>query len=336
MDWSLILSNTVRAGFSQTAIIYILAAIGLNLHIGYTGLLNFGQVGFMAVGAYGLGISTYTYDLPLWIGIIVGLLAGALFALLLGIPTLRLRSDYLAIVTIAAAEIIRLMVRYQGWRDWSGGTNGLNGFANDFQEWNPLPSSKRYGFQIGPLDLKFSGGDIWEIAIGWVLILLGVALMWRITNSPWGRVIKSIREDEDAARALGKSVFSFKIQSLIIGGLFGTVAGMFFALSNNSVQPDNYGRPVTFFALTIAIIGGLGRVWGPVVGGVIFWVLLQGVENVLRQAVANEHLPTSIIDGVQVGQVRFMMVGIGLMLLMVFRPQGVFGDKREIAIDVRK
>jgi branched-chain amino acid transport system permease protein len=336
MDWSLILSNTVRAGFSQTAVIYILAAIGMNLHIGYTGLLNFGQVGFMAVGAYGLGISTSTYGLPLGLGIVVGLLAGALFALLLGIPTLRLRSDYLAIVTIAAAEIVRLLVRYQGWRDWSGGTNGLNGFANDFQEWNPLPSSKRYGFNLGPLDLKYSGGDLWEIAIGWIVIFLGVALMWRLTNSPWGRVVKSIREDEDASRALGKSVFSFKIQSLMIGGLFGTVAGMYFALANNSVQPDNYGRPVTFFALTIAIIGGLGRVWGPVVGGVIFWVLVQGVENLLRQAVANEHLPKSIIDGVQVGQVRFMMVGLGLMLLMVFRPQGVFGDKREIAIDVRK
>jgi branched-chain amino acid transport system permease protein len=247
-----------------------------------------------------------------------------------------LRSDYLAIVTIAAAEIIRLSVRYQGWRDWSGGTNGLNGFANEFQEWNPLPSSKQYGLKIGPLDLNFSGGDLWEIGIGWVVILLGVALIWRLTNSPWGRVIKSIREDEDAARALGKSVFSFKIQSLLIGGLFGTVAGIYFALANNSVQPDNYGRPVTFFALTIAIIGGLGRVWGPVVGGVIFWVLLQGVENILRQAVENDHLPTSVIDGVQVGQVRFMMVGLGLMLLMVFRPQGVFGDKREIAIDVRK
>ncbi|MFM1751647.1 MAG: hypothetical protein RL119_609 [Actinomycetota bacterium] len=336
MDWSLILSNTIRAGFSQTAIIYILAAIGLNLHIGYTGLLNFGQVGFMAVGAYGLGISSSTYGLPLWLSIIIGLLAGALFSVLLGIPTLRLRSDYLAIVTIAAAEIIRLMVRYQGWRDWSGGTNGLNGFANEFQEWNPLPSSKQYGLKIGPLDLNFSGGDLWEIGIGWGVILLGVALIWRLTNSPWGRVIKSIREDEDAARALGKSVFSFKIQSLLIGGLFGTVAGIYFALANNSVQPDNYGRPVTFFALTIAIIGGLGRVWGPVVGGVIFWVLLQGVENILRQAVENDHLPTSVIDGVQVGQVRFMMVGLGLMLLMVFRPQGVFGDKREIAIDVRK
>lgn len=336
MDWSLILSNTLRSGFTQTAIIYILAAIGLNLHVGYTGLLNFGQVGFMAVGAYGVGISTYTYDLPLLVGVLIGLVCGVLFGLLLGIPTLRLRSDYLAIVTIAAAEIVRLVVRYQELKDWSGGTNGINGFANEFQDWNPLTSGARYGFELGPFDLRFSGGDLWEMGIGWTLVLLAVAVMWRLTNSPWGRVIKSIREDENAARAMGKNIFQFKMQSLVLGGLFGTVAGMFFAISNNSVQPDNYSRPFTFFALTIAILGGLGRVWGPVVGGIIFWMLLSGMENLLREAVNNGHIPTSIMDGVQVGQVRFMLVGLGLILLMVFRPQGMFGDKREISIDVRK
>lgn len=336
MDWSLIISNTIRSGFTQTAIIYILAAIGMNLHVGYTGLLNFGQVGFMAVGAYGVGIATYTYGLPLWLGILIGLVCGVLLALLLGMPTLRLRSDYLAIVTIAAAEIIRLVVRYQALKDWSGGTNGINGFADSFQEWNPLTPSERYGFSLGPLDLRFSGGDLWEIAIGWMLVFASVAIMWRLVNSPWGRVLKSIREDENAARAMGKNVFRFKMQSLILGGLFGTLAGMFFAISNNSVQPDNYSRAFTFFALTIAILGGLGRVWGPVVGGIMFWMLLSGVENVLREAVSNDVIPTSIMDGVQVGQVRFMLVGIGLMLLMIFRPQGAFGDKREIAIDVRK
>ena len=336
MDWSLILSNTIRAGFTQTAIIYILAAIGMNLHVGYTGLLNFGQVGFMAVGAYGVGISTYTYGLPLWLGILIGLVGGVVLALLLGMPTLRLRSDYLAIVTIAAAEIIRLVVRFQKLKDWSGGTNGINGFADEFQEWNPLTPSARYGVKLGPIDLGFSGGDVWEIVIGWLLVFGSVALMWRLVNSPWGRVLKSIREDENAARAMGKNVFRFKMQSLILGGLFGTVAGMFFAISNNSVQPDNYSRAFTFFALTIAILGGLGRVWGPVVGGIMFWMLLSGVENLLREAVDNDKIPTSIMDGVQVGQVRFMLVGIGLMLLMIFRPQGAFGDKREIAIDVRK
>lgn len=336
MDWALILSNTVRSGFTQTAIIYILAAIGMNLHVGYTGLMNFGQVGFLAVGAYGVAISTKTYGLPLGVGILIGLVCGLALALVLGIPTLRLRSDYLGIVTIAAAEIIRLVMKYQKWKDWSGGTNGINGFANSFQEWNPMTSSEKYGFELGPLDLRFTGGDLWEMLVGWSLVLLAVFVMWRLVNSPWGRVLKSIREDENAARAMGKNVFQFKMQSLILGGLFGTVGGMFFAISNNSVQPDNYSRAFTFFALTVAILGGMGRVWGPVVGGVIFWMLLSGVENLLKEGVSNDHIPTSIIDGVQVGQVRYMLVGLGLMCLMIFRPQGMFGDKREIAIDVRK
>ncbi len=336
MDWALIISNTVRSGITQTAIIYILAALGMNLHVGYTGLMNFGQVGFLAVGAYGVAIATKTYGLPLGVGILIGLFCGFLLALVLGIPTLRLRSDYLGIVTIAAAEIIRLVMKYQKWKDWSGGTNGINGFANSFQDWNPMTSSAKYGFELGPLDMRFTGGDLWEMLIGWTLVLLCVAIMWRLTNSPWGRVLKSIREDENAARAMGKNIFQFKMQSLILGGLFGTVGGMFFAISNNSVQPDNYSRAFTFFALTVAILGGMGRVWGPVVGGVIFWTLLSGVENVLKEGVANDKIPSSIIDGVQVGQVRYMLVGLGLMALMIFRPQGMFGDKREIAIDVRK
>ena len=110
MDWNSIISNAFRSGISQQAIIFALAAIGLNLHFGYTGLLNFGQVAFMAAGAYGVGITTNTLGAPLWVGIIVGLLAGVVLGLILGLPTLRLRADYLAIVTIAVGEIIRLIV----------------------------------------------------------------------------------------------------------------------------------------------------------------------------------------------------------------------------------
>ena len=337
MDWWAIISNTLRAGISASAIIYALAAIGLNLHFGYTGLLNFGQVGFMAAGAYGLGITTYTYGWPLWAGILAGLAAGVVLALLLGAPTLRLRADYLAIVTIAAGEIIRIIVRAAVLRDVTGGSNGLNGFANEFQEWSPLNPSQQYGGQLfGKLNFEFSGADLWELMVGAALILISVLVMWLLVNSPWGRVLKSIREDEDAARALGKNVFRFKMQSLILGGSFGSLAGIFFALARNSVQPDNYQTPITFFALTVAIIGGLGRVWGPVAGSIVLWTMMNFIENVLRQAVENNHIPDEIIDGVQVGQVRYILMGVGLMLLMIFRPQGIFGDKREIAIDARK
>ena len=337
MDWWAIISNTLRAALSTSAIIYALAAIGLNLHFGYTGLLNFGQVAFMAAGAYGLGITTYTYGWPLWAGILAGLGAGVLLGILLGAPTLRLRADYLAIVTIAAGEIIRIIVRAAVLRDVTGGSNGLNGFANEFQEWNVFDPSRAYGGRVfGKLNLEYTGADLWEMIIGWSLVGLCVLIMWLLVSSPWGRVLKSIREDEDAARALGKNVFRFKMQSLILGGTFGTIAGMFFALSNNSVQPDNYSTPVTFFALTAAIMGGLGRVGGPVIGSMIFWAILAFTDNILRQAVGEEYVPASIMDSVQIGQVRFILVGLLLIALMVFRPQGIFGDKREIAIDVRK
>jgi neutral amino acid transport system permease protein len=337
MDWWAIISNTLRAGISASAIIYALAAIGLNLHFGYTGLLNFGQVGFMAAGAYGLGITTYTYGWPLWAGILAGLGAGVLLGVLLGAPTLRLRADYLAIVTIAAGEIIRIIVRAAVLRDVTGGSNGLNGFANEFQEWNVFDPSREYGGRVfGKLNLEYTGADLWEMIIGWSLVGLCVFIMWLLVSSPWGRVLKSIREDEDAARALGKNVFRFKMQSLILGGTFGTIAGMFFALSNNSVQPDNYSTPVTFFALTAAIMGGLGRVGGPVIGSMIFWAILAFTDNILRQAVGEDYIPDSLMDSVQIGQMRFILVGLLLIALMVFRPQGIFGDKREIAIDVRK
>ncbi len=116
MDWSAIVEDTLRALVGREAIIYALAAIGLNVHFGYTGLLNFGQVAFMAIGGYGVAISVLEWDLPLWVGVFFGIGAAVLLALLLGLPTLRLRADYLAIVTIAASEIFRLMISAPSWR----------------------------------------------------------------------------------------------------------------------------------------------------------------------------------------------------------------------------
>jgi len=339
MLWWDVISNAIRAGIGATVIVYSLAAIGLNLHFGYTGLLNFGQVGFMAAGAYGLGITSGTYSHPLWVGVLVGMAAGIALALLLGAPTLRLRADYLAIVTIAAGEIIRLVVKAVRFKEVTGGSNGITEVANPFQSsWNFIwTPSKEYGGRLfGRINFKFTGADLWEMLVGWGLVVLSVGVMWLVVSSPWGRVLRSIREDEDAARSLGKNVFRFKMQSLVLGGTFGSLAGIFFVLARNSVQPDNYSTPITFFALTAAIIGGFGRVWGPVVGAMIFWTMMSFIENTLRQAVGNNYIPDAIIEGVQVGQVRYILMGVALMLLMIFRPQGIFGDKREIAIDARK
>jgi len=330
MDWGNILENALRALIGLDTIIYALAAIGLNVHFGYTGLLNFGQAAFLAVAAYGLAISVSISGLPFGVGIIFGLLGAVLMALLLGIPTLRLRADYLAIVTIAAAEIFRLIVRSASLRDQTGGSNGLTAFSEGFYSLSPFPKGK-YGF--GPF--VYNERDTWVLLVGWVLIVLASTVVWLLMRSPWGRVIKAIREDEDAVRSLGKNVYSYKMQSLIIGGVLGSLGGFMMALGRSAVQPDVFGTELTFFAYTVLLIGGAARVLGPVVGAAIFWLVLSLTDNILRSAIESGYLSTSIINSNQVGQIRFILVGLALMLLMIFRPQGIFGDRKELALDGR-
>jgi neutral amino acid transport system permease protein len=330
MDWGNIVANALRAAVGLDAVAYALAAIGLNMHFGYTGLLNFGQVGFMAVGAYAIAITVNDLNLSMWVGLPIGLAGAVVFALLLGLPTLRLRADYLAIVTIAAGEIFRLIVRAAALRSTTGGSSGMTQFARDFYSVNPFHGSE-YGFGV----FRFDERRFWLLLVCWTVVALVSLMMVLLIRSPWGRVLKAIREDEDAARSLGKNVYWYKMQSLIIGGICGTLAGFAFAIGTQSVQPDSYSTPVTFFALTALILGGMAKVAGPIIGSMIFWVLLAFSDNVLRQAVSAGYIPTSIISGVQVGQVRFMLVGLGLMLLPIFRPQGIFGDKREIQLDAR-
>jgi branched-chain amino acid transport system permease protein len=330
VNWGSIIDNALRAGVSREAAVFAIAAMGLNIQFGFTGLLNFGQVGFMAIGAYGVGISMTYYGWHPVTALIIGILACVVLALLLGLPALRLRADYLAIVTIAASEIIRTVMRSVSLREFSGGSNGINGFAKGFYYFNPFDPQDRYGFWA----FRFSGQYLWILIIGWSIVALITLMTWLLIRAPWGRVVRSIREDEDAARALGKNAYGYKVQSLVIGGVMGGLAGMVLSIGASTVQPDTYSPPVTFFLYTILILGGLGRVWTPIVGSIIFWMLLSLTDNFLREAVDNRYLGINhIMNGVQVGQVRFMLVGLGLALLMVFRPQGLFGNKAEMALE---
>ena len=207
---------------------------------------------------------------------------------------------------------------------------GLTAFDRDFYALNTYPSG-RYG--IGPVD--FNERLTWVLTIGWLLVALSCLIVFALMRSPWGRVLKAIREDEDAVRSLGKNVYSYKMQSLVLGGVLGSLAGFILALGRAAVQPDSFGTETTFFAYTVLILGGAARVLGPVVGAMIFWMVLSLTDNVLNQAVDNGVIPSAIMNNTQVGQVRFMLVGLALMLLMIYRPQGIFGDKRELALDVR-
>jgi len=328
MDWSRILVNVAGEIFAPTTAAYALAAIGLNVHFGLTGLLNMGQAGFMLLGAYGFAIATIA-GWPLWAAVLVALACAAVFALLLGIPTLKLRGDYLAIVTIAAAEIVRLVGRSTALTDLTGASSGLRGnsYKETFQDASPFPDGT---FALGPFEYSVNASNSWWVRlVGWGLVALACLLVWLLIRSPWGRVLKGIREDEDAVRSLGKSVYSYKMQSLVLGGVIGALAGIVYVLPR-AVQPDSMGRPMTFFVWTILLLGGAATVFGPVLGSIIFWVSLMLIKSVMRAGV-----PESVMRTEQIEQFGWIIVGVTLMLLVIFRPQGILGDKKELAIDVR-
>ncbi|MEY4405000.1 MAG: hypothetical protein RI976_931 [Actinomycetota bacterium] len=334
MDWNQIFQNTVRAAVGVDAIYFAIAAIGLNVQFGYTGLVNFGQAAFMACGSYGLGMTAQYFGIGLWWGIPLGIVCVIVLALIVGIPTLRLRADYLAIVTIATAEIVRLFVRSVKFNKIFGGTEGISNFSREYRDLNPFEPGRTYGFA----PFRFSGYTLITIIVGWVLVAIFATLVWQLMRSPWGRVIKGIREDEDAVRSLGKNVYAYKMQSLIIGGIIGMFAGMVLALDRGSVQPDNYSRDVTFYVLTALVLGGLAKVSGSVVGSMLFWVLFVLSDNILREITRNGPLRIgdfTVIQSTQVGAVNYMFVGLGLMLLMTYRPQGLFGNRKEMALDGR-
>ncbi|ROS73397.1 branched-chain amino acid ABC transporter permease [Cellulomonas sp. PhB143] len=327
MELSRILSQVLGELIAPTTAAYALAAIGLNLHFGYTGLLNMGQAGFMLLGAYGFAISTIA-GAGFFLALAIAIVAGALFALVLGIPTLKLRGDYLAIVTISAAEILRMIGRSTVFNDQTGGSSGLTGnsFKNTFLDLSFLTDGTT---QFGPWTYQNNGSNSWWIRlVAWSVVLFAVLVVWLLTRSPWGRVLKGIREDEDAVRALGKNVYSYKMQALILGGVAGAVAGVLFCLPR-AVQPDSMGRSMTFFIWTILLLGGAATIWGPVVGSMIFF----GVYMLLRAGM-RVALPDAI-SSAQIEQIGGMVVGITLMCLVIFRPQGIFGDKKELAFDAR-
>lgn len=324
-----ILQSAFHDAFSPFALSFVLAAIGLNVHFGYTGLLNFGQAAFVAVGAYGMGVSIASFDLPLFPALLVGIVASAILALILGVPTLRLRADYLAIVTIAAAEGLRLCFSAT-FKEYFHARDGVSGFTTGFRNLNPLPED------MGTF-ATFSRNDLWVMIVGWTVVALVCLYLWLLMRSPWGRVLKGIREDEEAVRSLGKNVYYYKMQSLVLGGVIGAFGGFIGGLGLASVQPDSFNTDFTFIAFTMLVLGGAARILGPVLGAILFWGVLSAIGGILLELTRGDNpiIPAAIMDAEQASTVRFMVVGIVLMLLMIFRPQGILGDRKEIALDAR-
>ena len=323
MDLFGVLSLALNELISPMTVGYILCGIGLAVHFGFTGLLNFGQAAFAALGAYGFAIAILDFGWDLWGAVLFGLVCAMGFAALLGLPTLRLRADYLAIVTIAAAQALRFTVGSSTMEPITGGSAGLSQFGESFYALNPFPEGD---YSIGIVNL--TNLEVWMRVVAWGIVAVAALFVFALTRSPWGRVLKGIREDEDAVRALGKNVFSYKLQALVIGGSIAAFGGMIFVMSSQTNQPTNWGTNFTFITWTILLLGGAATILGPIVGGMVFFALLTLIESGLEIMVNAGVLPFLQIE--QVAQIRFLLVGLILMLLVIFRPQGFFGNKKEM------
>jgi branched-chain amino acid transport system permease protein len=300
---------------------YALVALGLQLNVGFTGIVNFGAAGFMAVGAYTMAILTIDTDISFWLSLPLSVLVTMAFGLIVGLPSLRLRTDYLAIATIAFAEIIRLIA--QNARELTGGNQGL--FCSDDQSkcfddtWLDV-SDRVEGWLV---DLGWSDPEILFplLLVAWALVFIITLGLLFVQRSPWGRVLRAVREDEDAARALGKNAVAYKLQSLVISAAIAAVAGWILALNLATVHPIDFEPLVTFFAYGVLVLGGLANYWGVLVGSVIFWTLLEATRFI--DVFDDQSDQTAL---------RLAIVGLVLILLMAFRPQGMFGKREEMVL----
>ena len=326
--WFELLQSILQIAIAPTTAAFVLAAIGLNVHFGFTGLMNMGQAGFMLVGAYGFGVSVSYFGLGFWPAIAIAVGAAIIFAIILGIPTLKLRGDYLAIVTIAAAEVIRMVVKLAVLQDITGGPSGIAGnkYRPVFTELSPLPDGKTT--ILGITYANTGVDDWWTRIVAWGLVALFLVITWLLIRSPWGRVLKGIREDEDAVRSLGKSSYAYKLQALILGGIMGAFGGIVMALPA-AMQPDSMGRPMTFNLWMIVLLGGAATIFGPLLGSILFFVV-----RLLLTSLAGEFIPSSLLNTQQTEQLAWVLIGLALILLVVFRPQGVLGNKKELSFNV--
>lgn len=304
--------------------IYGIFTLGLQINVGYTGIINFGQAGFLALGAYASVIYTVTLGLPILLALVLAILTTIAAGLVIGLPSLRLRADYFAIATIAFAEIIRLTG--QNARELTGGNQGtisieLRDDRFFVDGWTTVSSSISNNV-LDPIGLggsEFSSLPL--LLLVWASLIGLVVVLNELIGSPWGRVLRAIREDEDAARALGKNAFSYKLQSLSIAAALGAIAGFFLALQLQTVNQDAFEPIVTFVGYAILVLGGLASFAGVMVGAVILWTVLEGMRFL--------DLP---LGADKIAALRFIFIGMILILLMAFRPQGAFGKREEMVL----
>lgn len=289
--------------------IYAIFVLGLQIQVGDTGLLNFGHVASMLIGAYGTGLLVYHWDFPVLLAAAVAVILAAIVGVLIGIPTLRLRGDYFAIVTIAAGEILRIVI--QNSQDFTRGTLGL-----------PRASGGWPAFNNDIVDALGVNRRVPLLVLVWVAAVIIAVLLWHLGRSPWRRALRAVRENEDAAAAAGKPTFKLKLQSLGIGAAIAGVAGVFFTLLQTSLYPENFEPIVTFIGFAILILGGIGSYFGVILASIVISFIVSGVRFI--------DFP---LEADKVAALRFVVIGLIIMAIMAFRPQGIFGKKEELHLD---
>ena len=278
--------------------IYVLLALGLNLQYGLTGLINFGHVGFFCVGAYTAALLSKHEVSPL-VAFPVAALLAALAAWPLGVVSLRLREDYFAIVSLGFSEVVRLVATSERWL-----TNGVQGISGIPKLMDGL--------------VPRAAEPVAVLALLVAVNLGAIVMMRRIANSPFGRVIEAIRDNEEAVKSLGKDPAGFKMKVLMLGAALAGVAGAFYAHYISFISPEQFVPLVTFQIWMAIIMGGVGRVSGALVGTLILMFFLEG-SRFLRDIVP-------FIPDVEMASIRLGVVGIAIVLFTLYRPQGLMGD----------
>ncbi len=297
-------------GFANSGV-YILLALGLNIVVGLAGLLDLGYAAFFAIGsyAYAFGASSFTgLHIPFWPMLLVGAFAAATFGILLGAPTLRLRGDYLAIVTLGFGEIVPAV--FLNADTYTRGTNGIGGVAQP---------------ELPFLKFDFSNPVPFYVTMV-VLLALVMMFVYRLQGSRLGRAWMAVREDELAAASSGVNTVTTKLLAFALGASTAGVAGVFNASQLGIVSPDQFGFAVSFTVLAMVVLGGMGNAWGVAIGAFTLYEIQSVLLKQLNQFFQGLHVP--FLETIDFVQYQFLLYGLALVGMMLLRPEGLFPSRR--------
>ena len=326
LPFALAYAGTAWVRIANFAILYILLALGLNIVVGFAGLLDLGYIAFYAVGAYTYALLAsphFNLHLPFWVILPTGAALAALFGLLLGAPTLKLRGDYLAIVTLGFGEIVRIFLnnlsRPVNLTNGPQGVAGIDPFridGFDFAQYQML------------LGLQFSGPIKYYYLLLAVVIAV-IVINLRLQNSRIGRAWEAIREDEIAASAMGINTRNVKLLAFAMGASFGGLAGGMFSAMQAFISPESFVLVESIMVVSMVVLGGMGNIWGVILGA----LLLSFVPEILRWTV--EPLQDALFGRQLIAPevIRMLIFGLALVLVMLFRPAGLLPSavrKREL------